>query len=204
MDYLIGHKHHVKELEKIVKDSGEQFEGNCFYYHHTFNSDDTFMNKHRNIMDIARKSNKIVEIGFNAGHSSFLMLVANPDCHIHAFDICSHSYVKPCLEYLNVHFGNRITLHEGNSHETLREFQLNNPDYRFDAIHIDGCHEYLHANLDFFISKGMSRPGAYCILDDTNIGYLLELWNGYIRDNHITELAIRGTGAHKHSIGKYK
>lgn len=204
MDYLLGNEHHLQALERIVRETGEEFEGNCFYYHLTFNTDDTFRNKHLNIMNVARQSDQIVEIGFNAGHSAFLMLIANPMCHIKAFDICSHTYTRPCLDYLNLHFGGRITLYEGDSHSTLRSFHESNPDYRFDAIHIAGNHERLHANLDFFISKELSRSGAFCIIDDTNIYYLHQLWEGYIHDGHISEdFTVLNTGRHRHSIGTY-
>lgn len=201
MNYLIGHTHHLEELENIVKKTGEIMEGGCFYYHQTFNTDRTFAPKHENIMDVVRGRNNIVEIGFNAGHSCLLMLVANPNCYINVFDICSHKYTKECFNYLNSQFNNRMTLYEGNSHTTLSEFISKNPSYRFDVIHIDGNHEYTHANIDYFLSKQMSQPGSYCIFDDTNIYYLNELWNGYIQDRHLTEIFLRDTGKHRHSIG---
>lgn len=203
MSYVSRHEHHLRALEKIVKNTGGQFEGNCFYWHLTFNMLKDVANKHLNIMDVAKESNKIVEIGFNAGHSALLMLIANPNCHIHAFDICSHKYVRPCVDYLNEQFGDRITLHPGDSHKTLQEFHKQIPDYRFDAIHIDGFHTYTHANIDFFVSKQMSQPGAICILDDTGIPHLQKLWDGYVRDGHIRHSSIRDSRPHNHSIGVY-
>lgn len=36
----------------------------------------------------------VIEIGFNAGHSSLLMLAAHPKLQIVAFDLCEHSYTR--------------------------------------------------------------------------------------------------------------
>lgn len=206
MAHLIPINHHLSVIEKIVRDSlsqGEMFEGNCFYYHNTFITDESFFPKHLNIMQVSKTGNNIVEIGFNAGHSALLMLAANKNAHIHAFDICYHPYTKPCIEYLNSQYNNRITLHEGNSHITLKDFVDTNPSYKFDVLHVDGNHEYCHTNIDFFLSKRMSRPGAYCIYDDTGIQYIDFLWKGYIRDGHITESIMRDSGIHRHSIGTF-
>ena len=154
-------------------------------------------------MDTARTGNNIVEIGFNAGHSALLMLEANKNCHIHVFDICEHTYTQSCFNYLQAQYGNRMTMHKGDSHIQLKAFKTVNPDYHFNIVHIDGNHEYYHANIDFFLAKELSQTGAYCILDDTNIFYLHRLWQGYVSDGHLTEMTIRDTGRHRHSIGTF-
>ena len=194
---------HLANLEKIVIETKEHFEGNCFYYHGTFRTDKSFFPKQLNIMDIAAKCNNIIEIGFNAGHSALLMLEANPNANIQIFDICEHGYTEKCFDYLNKVYGNRMTLHRGNSHSTLSNFKNQNPEYRFDLIHIDGNHSYNHANLDYFISKAMSKPGSYCMFDDLQISYLKSLWDGYVKDGHLEVIPTRPTGAHKHGIGKF-
>jgi predicted O-methyltransferase YrrM len=211
MDYnlyralLKQNQHHLDELLAIVQRSGEPLEGNCFYYHNTFETDASFENKQRNIMQLASQSNNILEIGFNAGHSAFLMLVMNPVCRIHAFDICEHSYTKPCLDYLNSVFDNRVTLHEGNSHQTLAEYsQLPDTAGSFDLLHIDGYHEYFHTNLDFFGSRAFAKSGAYCIFDDVDDPGLKSLWDGYVKDGHLTEVQLLDTPTYAHALGKYE
>lgn len=42
----------------------------------------------------------VIEIGFNAGHSSLLMLAAHPTLHVVAFDLCEHSYTRQFTELL--------------------------------------------------------------------------------------------------------
>lgn len=205
MEYLKlkGLDHHLHNLNKIVKNSKEPLEGNYFYHHLTFNTDSLMVNKQLNIIDIATKSDKILEIGFNAGHTALLMLAANENCHIYSFDTCSHIYTKPCLNYLNLNFNNRITMYEGNSHDTLKKCHEDNPNLKVDAIHIDGCHAYLHANIDFFLTKKFAKNGTYCIFDDTNNTALKSLWDGYVKDSHVIEIPHRDSTPHNHSIGVY-
>jgi hypothetical protein len=194
----------VECLDGIVKLTDEPFEGNCFYYHGTFNTDDAFKNKQINIMHMASRSSEIVEIGFNAGHSSLLMLLANSECRIRAIDICQHKYVKPCVGYLNAMFGDRITLYEGDSHTVLSDMSKNDESYKFDMIHIDGCHEYNHANIDFWLSKDMAQNGSLCMFDDLNISYLKSLWDGFVRDGHLDEFYLLDSKPHTHGLAIYK
>ena len=54
------------KLLDIVKSTGEQMEGNCFYKHLSFERIDE-LNKEINLFSIGRKGKNIIEIGFNAG-----------------------------------------------------------------------------------------------------------------------------------------
>lgn len=196
---------HVSNLEKIIISCGEKLEGNCFYEHHTLKKNDLFKNKQSNIMNMAKKGNDIMEIGFNAGHSCLLMLMANPNCKITAIDICEHKYVTPCFKYLNEKFNNRVTLITGDSHTVLSKLHETFPQLKFDVIHIDGNHDYTHANVDFFLTKNLAIPArTICIFDDTNMEHLGELWKSYIVNKHITPYPeVLRTHFYEHSIGIY-
>lgn len=96
----------------------------------------------------------ICEIGFNAGFSSLLLLLARKNIkstNLLIFDIGEHKYVKPCLEYIKNNFENNnndiktsINYIEGNSITTVPNFINNNSSLigTFDLIHIDGGHTY--------------------------------------------------------------
>ena len=45
-----------------------------------------------------------MEIGFNAGHSSFLYLISNPNSKITVFDLCEHKYTLPVSNICKVFF----------------------------------------------------------------------------------------------------
>lgn len=68
----------------------------------------TSHSKQFNISRLASTRNRILEIGFNAGYSCLLMLLANPECHITLVDLNYHRYVVPCFEYLNAQFPGRL------------------------------------------------------------------------------------------------
>lgn len=183
-DYILEN---IKNI--IIKSKEPNPEGNCFFYDKTFNRLDEFYDKQRNLYSISKYCNNIMEIGFNAGHSTFLFLISNPNSNIIVFDILEHSYTLECFNYLNNEFGNRITLIAGDSNISVGTYIRNHPDKKFDMIHIDGNHEYCKANLDFFISKDLSiKNKTILIWDDLNVLHLESLWIGYIKDKHIIDI----------------
>jgi hypothetical protein len=193
-------KYYFDRLEEIVRESGELLEGNCFYTHTTLNKNIGLINKQRNLYSIATNINSIMEIGFNAGHSALLFLLANPNSHLTCFDICSHAYTKPCFEYLSSQFVDRMDLYIGDSNSTVANFRDNNLGHTFDLIHIDGCHDYLIANIDFFVSFSMARDSTILIWDDVEIPSLKILWEGYIKSNMVTEFQMLPTPVYAHAF----
>jgi hypothetical protein len=197
--------HHLQCLENIVRDSGDMFEGNCFYQHSTFNLIPELVNKQRNIYSIAKYGTKILEVGFNAGHSALLFLLSNPEAYICCFDTCEHKYTLLCFEYLNENFNNRLTLYIGKSTITLQEAHVVNPSKKYDIIHIDGCHRPDIANIDFFLCRDMAHNGSYLIWNGVQNQHLTNLYNGYIDSKtieNISEEFLETTG-YMNSIGKY-
>ena len=72
-----------ENLENICKKTGELVEGNCFTEHLNIdNKIDSLLYKQCNHFSLGKMSNKIMEIGFNAGHSSLLYLLANSESKI--------------------------------------------------------------------------------------------------------------------------
>nr|WP_199290590.1 class I SAM-dependent methyltransferase [Synechococcus elongatus] len=132
-----------KALDHVVVESGEPLEGNCFYYHLSLKPSALLENKRINLFSSATQAQKILEIGFNAGHSAALMLLANPNSNLLAFDICEHRYTEGCFAVLAERFPHRIDLIAGDSNTTLPLFRLEHPAVYFDLLHIDGSHSCL-------------------------------------------------------------
>ena len=139
-----------------------------------------------------------MEIGFNAGHSSLLYLLANPSSKLTIFDICEHKYTLPCFKYLQSVFPNRLEIFPGDSTKTVPEFSINNPNTKFDLIHIDGAHFGSIANKDFYNSLPLASD--IIVWDDTQMKTLNDLLNGYIKKGLVSEIFMYKTLVYQHRI----
>jgi hypothetical protein len=118
--------------------------------------------KQVNLFAAARRATTAVEIGFNAGHGAAIMLLANPRLTVRAFDLCALASVRPCLDYLNAVFGNRITLVEGRSPDTVGRDRVGG----YDLAHIDADHTYAAVTADLAAVLPKCVPGAVIVMDD--------------------------------------
>lgn len=105
------------------------------------------------LLDI--KPEKLIEIGFNEGHSAHLICQTiqklkevdpsykDKKVDFYIFDVCVFPQNIENFEILKEHWKDVVSLHlhPGNSHETVRDFMSKN-DYLFDFIEIDGDHSY--------------------------------------------------------------
>jgi predicted O-methyltransferase YrrM len=82
------------------------------------------------------KPKKMLEIGFNAGHSAFGWLTLCPDLQYHSVDICQHSYTMDHMIKMKEVFGDRFTYGKGDSKVMNLNFVK-----QFDLVFIDGGHE---------------------------------------------------------------
>jgi predicted O-methyltransferase YrrM len=89
---------------------------------------------------------RIMEIGFNSGHSSVSLLTASaPNSEVVSFDLGEHYYVDHAKAFVDTHFPGRHTLIKGNSVETVEKYANDNrarcgDKNAFDLIFIDGGH----------------------------------------------------------------
>lgn len=111
-------------LLPIIHNCGELLEGNIFMLHHTTKYTNVFSNKTKNISNLVLNKNikNVMEIGFNSGFSTLLMLISNPNIHISCFDLGEHKYTIPCYEKLKETFGDRINITIGDSTKTLQKY----------------------------------------------------------------------------------
>ncbi len=183
----------TKELIKsrlmpIIEQSGEKLEGNLFTQHHHTNFTDRFINKQKNLINLSINPiiHNVLEIGFNAGFSSALMLFSNPNLHLTCVDLGEHKYTLPCYQVLQELFPGRITIHIGDSTQVMPTIQ----NQEFDMIHIDGGHLVQVAESDIIHSYRLIRSGGILIFDDYSFPHLHSLWNKYINQYHLSVLDI--------------
>ena len=175
----------VKErLLPVVAESKEHLEGNIFFTHDGSEAPQ-FAAKRLNLAVQAAKhsSEKILEIGFNAGFSATLLLEANPNAHLTCIDICTHTYTKPCFRVLESLYPGRVTLLEGSSPDILAAIEE-----KFDLIHIDGAHDTEIAEKDILHSIRLSKPGTILVMDDTNMANLRKLWDSATQTHGLAEV----------------
>tara|TARA_B100001113_G_scaffold90384_1_gene72333 strand:+ start:1456 stop:3072 length:1617 start_codon:yes stop_codon:yes gene_type:complete len=196
---LDNNKKHFDKLYTICKEIGEKVEGNCFTAH--LNIDNTInelIYKQLNHFSLGMNATNIMEIGFNAGHSSLLYLLANPNSKLTIFDICQHKYTLPCFKYLQSVFPDRLQIFPGDSTKTVPEFYTNNSNSKFDLIHIDGAHFGDIPNKDFYNSLKLASD--IIIWDDTQKKTLNDLLNGYIKKGLVSEIFMYKTLVYQHRI----
>lgn len=139
----------------------------------------------------------VLEIGFNAGHSSDVFLSANPNVRLISFDLGKYQSVAVGKAFIDSTYPNRHSLVIGDSKISIPLFHEKNPQVKFDLIFIDGGHDYDTAKADFLNCKTLSHPDTLVIMDDTTYspGYQTEwsvaptdVWTDAVETGFLLEL----------------
>jgi len=120
------------------------------------------------LFDLIReeKPSRILEIGFNAGHSACCFLNANPDAEMISFDICRHGTEQPAYEVLSKYFN--LTLIEGDSTTTVPSYFAENNTSMFDFIFVDGGHSNDVPYLDILNTLPYLNNNGVVLIDDAD------------------------------------
>ena len=180
----------LEDIIQIVVDSTCSLEGNAFYVNNSINLYPDLYTKQLNLFWCGQHaSTKICEIGFNAGHSSMLMLLGRDKTPIDftIFDIGHHTYTKPCLQYLQSQFQHvNFEYIEGDSTVTMPKWIEDNQTKLgvYDVVHVDGGHTEHCISNDMKNADLLVKKGGIVIIDDTNYPEInkyvdLYLSNGY-------------------------
>lgn len=186
-----------QHLLPIIYGCNEPLEGNIFMLHHTTEYTNVFLDKAKNISNLVMNKTitNVMEIGFNAGFSALLMLLTNDKMRITCFDLGEHSYTMPCYNKLKETFGDRISIHIGDSTQTLPKFSDT-----YQLIHIDGGHSSEVAISDIVNSYRMSNNGTILIMDDYDFENLHGLWDMYIEKYSLLPLSIHVYNSPHHDV----
>ena len=132
----------------------------------------------------------ILEIGFNAGHSSCIFL--ENDCIVVSFDLGSHDYVQTAKEYIDIHFLGKHTLILGDSTTTIPKYKS---DIKFDIIFIDGGHDYNIVKDDIKNCERFAHKDTIFVVDDitynTEYHYTIgptKIWNQYVKSGKMIQI----------------
>ena len=155
---------------------------------------------------------RVIEIGFNGGHSADLFLSSNPDIHLISFDLGSHSYVQHGKKYIDMKYPERHTLILGDSRETVPEFYRTNPTTTFDFIFIDGGHYTGVPESDLSNCRVLSHKDTLVVMNDTRQQNIKpwniepnQVWTKYCNKGWITSFgSVDFSDTHGISFGKYR
>lgn len=136
--------------------------------------------KQKLLYDATKGKSKCIEIGVNAGHSLLIMLIANPTALYDVIDICDRQYTKPCVQYLQQAFPNRIIAYYDDSLSVLESFR----DKGYDLLHVDGCHHTSHVVRELDILRKLAIEKPTIVIDDVNpqsaeVKHALDLYKSY-------------------------
>jgi hypothetical protein len=194
------------KLNKIVQELKEPLEGNCFTYHQTLREFPELRAKRENIFNVTRKvfedkgSCDIGEVGFNAGHSALLLILASKSKAKYTFyDLNAHVYARPCFNEMQSLFPEAtMKFVPGDSRETLRDAAERGEQY--DVFHLDGGHAADVYYPDLRNVLKMVRTGGIIIIDDTNLSYISESIDALIKHQLIEEVEYIPTTGYPHRI----
>lgn len=199
---------YLEDIKNIVARSNASLEGNSFYYHMSLTEFPELYSKQLNLYWCGQQANqKICEIGFNAGHSTMLMLLgrSNTTLDFTIFDIGSHAYMKPCFEYIKTKFTHvNFELVEGDSTMTMPEWINKNKEMMntYDVVHVDGGHsEYCITN-DMKNTDLLLKKNGIVIVDDTNSEVINKCVDSYLLYGNYIELSLLPTYGYPHRVIK--
>jgi hypothetical protein len=205
-----GHKDEkeiiLNDLKDLIISSKGSLEGNSFYVHLSLNLYPELYKKQVNLFWCGKKATThICEIGFNAGHSTMLMLLGREKTPLDftIFDIGHHPYTKPCLEYIKNKFDNvNFEYIEGDSTKTIPKWIKDNPSLAssFDVVHVDGGHSENCIKNDMLNANLLVMVNGIVIIDDTNMSHINRYVNLYLSSGNYKELDMIKTIAYPHRV----
>ena len=188
------------ELNKAVLACNELVEGSLFYPHNLSDlsiiPDPVYRYKRRNYIRYVCTGYRLLEIGFNAGHSALLALTANKHLSYTAIDIGKYAYTHAAFRVLKAHFGNRVHLYCGDSRDLLPPVSVG----AYDLLHIDGGHgaEVSHADLTSMIK--IADVNSVILFDDSHADYMAQVIHYYIMTGHLSPETVMGTWELNHQV----
>mmetsp|Transcript_46487 Transcript_46487/g.80113 ORF Transcript_46487/g.80113 Transcript_46487/m.80113 type:complete len:402 (+) Transcript_46487:56-1261(+) len=115
------------------------------------------------------------EIGFNAGHSTFIALFSNPELEVFAFDLADHQYTPLAATLVSSLFPEQFLLIAGDSTKTVPSFRSMFPDKKCNVLFVDGGHAYSIAKADIENMRTLANETFHVlVVDDVEEGFPTE------------------------------
>jgi len=145
------------------------------------------------------------EIGFNAGHSTMLLLLGRDKTPLDftLFDIGHHPYTKPCLDYIISQFPHiKFDYIEGDSTVAMPKWiEANHTQIGlYDVVHVDGGHSKHCISNDMKNADILVKRGGIVIIDDTNVSHINKYVDLYISTGKYREMDVLKTKGYPHRI----
>lgn len=185
----------IRDLNQMVILVGKHMEGNICYYctppdlltqiNEKIRNGEEIDSVRNNLYSLAKSAINIIQIGFNAGHSSALFFDSNPTCNIVAFDLFNHAYTEPCSNYLSFNQRLKLKMVKGNTLDTLSLYET---DQIMDLIHFDGGQQPEVIKNDLDKCKIFSDERTFLVIDDTNVFSIQLVIQEYLQENKIVEI----------------
>ena len=197
---------YLDALKEIVQQSGASLEGNAFYKHESLDLYPELYTKQLNLLWCGKQAvTRMCEIGFNAGHSSMLLLLGREQTPLDflIFDIGHHAYTRPCLQYIQSEFSHiKFEYVEGDSTVTIPDWINKHSQWigSYDVVHVDGGHtEHCIAN-DMKNADTLLKKGGLLIVDDTYFLHIHMYVEAYIASGKYVEVNILPTVGYQHRV----
>lgn len=109
---------------------------------------------------------KVLEIGFNGGHSCEAFLNSGSEITVTSFDINKHPYTQTGVDFMSQKYPDRFQFIPGDSADTINAYAADHPGEKFDLIFIDGCHEHSAAVKDIENCRKLAHEETVVWIDD--------------------------------------
>lgn len=181
----------LRGLNRVVSGTGELLEGNYCHFHEVTVHGSTPPDPRRSwkrefLRHAVGPAKRVLEIGFNAGHSAAIILGSDSGPCLVSIDLGSHSYARGCAQVLLDAYPGRFESRWGASSDVLPTIA---PEQAaaFDLVHIDGGHgeDVFEADLAWF--TGHVRPGCRLLVDDAYVPYIHRALEREIQDGRLCE-----------------
>jgi len=194
---------YLEDLKQIILEHipETKFEGNSFYHHQSIREYPELYNKQLNLFWCGKQTpTRICEIGFNAGHSAMLLLLASSATTFTVFDIGHHQYTQPCLNYIE-HIFPQVAFEYivGDSTLTMPT-QMDGRQETYDLVHVDGGHSEFCATSDMKHADILLKPGGIMVVDDTDAPQINGLVNLYLASGKYEVVDVLKTFGYPHRV----
>jgi hypothetical protein len=198
----------LDKLRHLVLESKESLEGNAFCLDASLNLYPRLFTKQVNLFWSGKQATtRICEIGFNAGHSTMLLLLGRDTSPVDftIFDIGTHRYTRPCVSYIQSVFPHvKFEYIEGDSTATMPSWIDTHKELigSYDVIHVDGGHSEHCIINDMKNTDLLVKLNGIVIIDDTNLENhpINRCVDMYISTGRYVELDIIKTECYPHRI----